>query len=266
MVRQDDPYRGTSEIFRKTMRYIAGEPGVTAASQAPPQPPPTPRRKPDLGEQLRKAPYWHRDKLLDQCLTNCEWFAEADDEIKRLKGLLIKLDEEKATLHTRLTSQEKIVREAQDSAFALMASTVSKAEDDDVVRSKIRRVRAEWKSFAKDWALKDIRDVADKHIDLYKLLCKNLVAADEVQAADGLYEPKYQARVPSMLLNAELARFIATEIVSRPFGAAYGLGANPDAAVEVSSMIMEDLGLLYEHFKYGVLLPLLLCTCPKGWN
>ena len=232
---------------------------MTTGSPAPAYPvtvqEPQHNRLIDLGQELEKvrrktaSGEWDKNKLSQKVVEYCEWAAQLQHKrFALLKELNAKTDE-CLDLQGRLLHQDQDVRKAQETAFALMASNVSSAEDDNVIRSKLKRIRARWKTFARDWALKNVDDIQDK--GEFMKLFDNLVAPDEHNSEDGLWEEKNKGIAPAILLNAELARFIAAEIVTRPFTASFGLGTKPDDTPEDTLTMMRALETIYDLSKKG---------------
>lgn len=148
-------------------------------------------------------------------------------------------------LERLLADQESVVREAQESAFALMASNISQAENDDKICSRLRMIRMQWKNFAKKWASKSMADIRKKEHILIRKMVNAWVAQDEDDSSDGIWAMENNAKAPPILLNTTLAHFIAENIILKPFTAAYNL---KDSAARVSCdafTIMNSLDELY---------------------
>ena len=136
------------------------------------------------------------------------------------------------------------MRKAQETAFALAAINNSKAEDDDTVRSKLKGLRSQWKVFAKDWAAKHWSDINERP-EINQLLA-GLVEADERQSPDGLWASQNMGKAPSILLNAELARFLAREIILQPFTSTFAYSSEVNADVDNPCATMDTLNKLYK--------------------
>lgn len=161
-------------------------------------------------------------------------------------------------LQSRFDFQEEIVRRAQEAAIALRASNFSMAEDDDKIRSKLNGIRREWKVFAKDWAVDDLSSIKGDGSGVDEMFAR-LVEADENQSRDGLLTSQNAGKAPSILLNAELARFIGQEIILQPFISAFGYASKTNAF-----KLMDSLNQLYELDKLQRVRNGMLATVPCG--
>ena len=148
-------------------------------------------------------------------------------------------------LEKRLAGQESVVREAQESVFALMASNTSMAENDDKICSRLRIIRMQWKNFAKKWASKSMADIRDEEDHSIRRLVNAWVAPDEDQSHDGIWAIGNNRKAPSILLNTVLAHFISEKIIGKPFTAAYNLKESAETLSYDDSIIMKSLDELY---------------------
>lgn len=162
----------------------------------------------------------------------------------KAEELLASSTEEKFKLQSRLASQEKVVRKAQETALALRASDNSQAEDDDVIRAKLQGIRGQWKIFAKDWAVKHLPSIRETESRAEEMFAR-LVEADEKESRDGLWTLQNASKYPSILLNAELARFVGKEIISEPFISAFAYDSEINANVNEPWSTMGSLNVLY---------------------
>ena len=192
-----------------------------------------------------RAQKWNHKKLLEEYVKLHGRKVDAEKTIIDLEKDLDFTELENAKLQEQLSRQDQDVRRAQESAFALMASNVSRAEDDETVRSKLRAVRGQWKIFAKDWALSSLNDVGDRDKAAVQHLINRLIAPDEAQARDGLMTLANRGKAAAIFLNAELARVIGQQLIVRPFISAFGLGTSFDDSAKASLFTMNDLERIY---------------------
>ena len=159
---------------------------------------------------------------------------------------------EKAMLEEQLSQQDQEVRKAQESAFALMASKSSRAEDDETVRSKLKAVRGQWKIFAKEWATASLDYIESKDRPAIPQLIGTLVASNEVEASREITAPANRGKAPAILLNAVLARFVGQHIVQQPFISAFGLSSSVSESKESPQIIMIALERIYKSSMRGM--------------
>jgi hypothetical protein len=152
-------------------------------------------------------------------------------------------------LKHKIQVQDSDVRKAQDAAFAVVASTGPKAEDDDVIRSKLKSVTSQWKPFAKKWALKSFDELQGDRLEAAKPILEELVAPDEAESADGLFE-RNANKAPGILLNAELARFVVRRLLENPFIAAFQPGVTDDTEA-LKPNTAQTLHAIYDYLKQG---------------
>ncbi|MCJ1352219.1 MAG: hypothetical protein MMC33_002203 [Icmadophila ericetorum] len=150
-----------------------------------------------------------------------EKLQKAESHISNLEQLLSATETKAATLHQLVSRQDRDVREAQESVFALMKSNAPTAED-DVVRSKVKTMRAEWRPFAKEWAVKRPPDIKESESPAILRLFQTLMIHKPMESQNYLWT---RTCSPLILLNAELADFICFEIIKKPFISAYGYSA-----------------------------------------
>jgi hypothetical protein len=151
----------------------------------------------------------------------------------------------------QVQDQDYAVRKAQESAFAVVASTGPKAEDDDVIRLKLKSVTSQWKPFAKKWAMKSLNELQGDRMEIARPIIVELVAPDETESSDGLFEPCNASKGPGILLNAELARFVVNRLLENPFTAAFQFSTTEDA--NASKMeTARTLHALYLYLQRGV--------------
>ena len=172
------------------------------------------------------------------------------DEIERQKSM-------NQSLLTQLEGQESTVREAQESAFAVVALSVPKAEDDDVIRSRLKNATSRWKQFAKKWASRSLANLKENKVELLKPLFEDLVqdrilAEDEGHSPDGIFESEHDSIAPGILLNAELARFVVIRLLDQPFTAAFKSGAVPEHdSWSTTGSTMQALHDIYHYILQG---------------
>ncbi|MCJ1432674.1 hypothetical protein MMC27_002031 [Xylographa pallens] len=203
----------------------------------------TDRVRSRLDDMRLQARSWYRERAIEECLQTCAELERAENMIQSLKEEYITLNNEKSVLESRLACQDVDVRRAQESAFDLMVSSIPKATDDEVVRAKLKSIRAQWKMFAKEWAVADIRDGESAAV-----LFDKLMAPDEKKARDGLWNKQNIGKAAVVLLNAELARFIGDKIISQPFTAAFDYGTMHTDNPQLFSDTMETLNRVYDLF------------------
>lgn len=155
-------------------------------------------------------------------------------------------------LEGRLADQESVVREAQESAFALMASNISVAENDDKICSRLRIIRMQWKIFAKKWSSGVLADIQDEKYLWVREMVNAWVAPDEGQSQDGIWAIENNRKAPSILLNTVLAHFISTKIIRKPFIGAYNLKEEGSVSFDDGN-IMNSLDQLYAIKMRGLL-------------
>ena len=193
---------------------------------------------------------------------------QLQDEIETQKGM-------NETLMAQLEGQDFTVRKAQESAFAVVALSGPRAEDDDVIRSRLKTATSRWKQFAKKWASKSLVDLKDEHIELLEPLFEDFVhskilADDEGDSPDGIFERDHDRKAPSILLNAELARFVVINLLEQPFTAAFTFGAVSGSDSEsTTGSVMQTLQSIYHHMlqgRWSILLLLQNANEPDTWQ
>lgn len=188
--------------------------------------------------------------LSHQQLVNAYIDCMQEREIAQTENLSFRNEAEQSRqkildLEERLADQESVVREAQESAFALMASKISIAENDDKIYSKLRMIRMQWKNFAKKWASKSMTDIPNKeHVSIRRMV-NTWVAPDEYQSHDGIWATENDRKAPSILLNTVLAHFISSNIIRKPFTSAYNLKGGTKTVLYDDVTIMNSLDELY---------------------
>lgn len=180
--------------------------------------------------------------LEEECVAWSQRATSAEEEVRSCKDRL-------SELQSKFVSQDEAVRKAQETAFALAASESSKAEDDEIIRSKLRVIRNQWKTFAKEWAVKKSSSIKEEEWSKVDELFARLVGVDENQRPDGLWSKQSPGKAPSILLNAELARFLGKEIMSQPFISAFAYASEPNADLKRSFSYMKVLNNLYKPEK-----------------
>jgi hypothetical protein len=175
---------------------------------------------------------------------------EAEHRVQELKTELDRIRTVNNNLQHQIEDQDSAVRKAQESVFAVMATTGPRAEDDDIVRGKLKIVTSQWKPFAKAWAIRSVSEIKDEATPEWKIFA-DLVVPDEVNARDGIWEPENDAKAPSILLNAELARFIDKEIIRQPFIAIKGLTVPQQKGSIDLSTEPSTFQTIYERTKKG---------------
>jgi hypothetical protein len=176
---------------------------------------------------------------------------EAEARILQLEKEISNYQSANESLLHQLEDQDSAVRKAQESAFAVVASTGPKAEDDDVIRSKLKSVTSRWKPFAKKWAVRSFDELQGDRLEIARPIIEELVAPDEFKSSDGLFEPCNASKGPVILLNAELARFVVDRLLENPFTAAFQLGTTEDANASKTETD-RTLHALYLYLRRGV--------------
>ena len=189
-------------------------------------------------------------KLSHQWLVAAYIGCMQEREIARIEnlGLCNELQQSRqkiSELEKRLAEQESVVRNAQESAFALMASNVSVAENDDKICSKLRMLRMQWKNFAKTWASKSLAHIRDEKYILVRKMIDAWVASDEDHSHDGIWANDNDRKAPSILLNAILGHFISGNIIRKPFAAVFNLQESAEFVRHDNFTIMNSLDWLY---------------------
>lgn len=254
-------HRDGSHTGRKgwKKRFFNDAGSTSAPAEVAPEMPSNPKSAPappprlTLAEKKQRAYWYSFDKLFDEYVRYLEAWTESDREITGLHADLKAAHEANAELKSQLLKQDKDVRTAQETAFSLMASNVPKAEDDDTIRSKLGRVKSQWKMFSKDWAVKKLEDISDRDGPSVKMMFVPLIASDEDSAPDGIWTPRNRGRAPSILLNTYLARFIAEWIISKPFTAAFDFRSGTDETPTDPYVLVNALGALYDATKTGMI-------------
>ena len=226
---------------------------TTGASGSVATPPQTDSTRSQINQHdMRILQSWSQGQLIDEIGKSWGRVQRRENKISSLEQALIAERRQNSELQDRLSSQDSDVRQAQESAFALMASSSSKAEDDDVICSKFKASRSRWKQFAKEWAAKDLPKTEEGITAIASRLSPNLVASDEGQSADGLWSKRHESKACALLLNAELGRFIGQEIVQRPFTTAFDHGTETDDYTNGDPTVMRNLDMLYGEFLRGL--------------
>ena len=186
------------------------------------------------------------DDLLSRCNRYRKERDQADQDVRVLK-------DEISALSSRLADQDQQVREAQESVFALMKSSHTKAEDDSIVESRLNATRAQWKVFAKEWAVKHLADVKEEwFLGAQVAQPFNTTAVPQERGfPDSLWLKSNMGKAPPILLNLELASFIGREIVTKPFISAFGFGTEQDDGSGDSLHTMNALEKLYTRPRQG---------------
>ena len=151
-------------------------------------------------------------------------------------------------LEEQLSQQDLDIRKAQESAFALMAAEVSRAEDDETVRSKLKAVRGQWKIFAKEWATINFES---KDRPVVSQLIDSLTASKEAEVSREIMAPANRGKAPAILLNALLARFLGQYVIKRPFISAFGLEPPLTGSDESPQLTMATLEQIYKTSMKG---------------
>lgn len=201
---------------------------------------------PHRTDQMRKE----FSRLSHQELVNAHAKNMLDREIEQMESLTLfnALEQSRqkvSDLEKRLADQESVVRKAQESAFTLMASNTSLAENDDKICSTLRVIRKQWRNFAKKWASMSMADIRVKKHHLIKKLVDAFVAPDEDHSHDGIWAVENNRKAPSILLNTVLAQFICENIIRLPFTAAFNLEERAETDLCDDTTIMSRLEDLY---------------------
>lgn len=213
---------------------------------------------------VESPPFQEADQLREgssefsyQRLVDAYPYCTQEREVSQMENLNLcseveQLRQKVSELQGRLAEQESVVRDAQESAFALMASNISVAENDDKICSRLRMIRMQWKVFAKKWAAKNMAQIGDEKHVLIKKKFKVWMAPDEDQSCDGIWTIENNRKAPSILLNTALAHSITKKIVETPFKAAYGLKGITKSLRGDRDTIMNSLDKLYAIKMKGV--------------
>jgi hypothetical protein len=171
-----------------------------------------------IAQVRNKYSHW---ETADRYLASKQQTILAEAKIRDLEAQLGRCDDSRQDLLRQLQNQEIAVRQAQEQVFAVVASNGPRAEDDEVIRSRLKSVTSQWKPFAKRWALKSFKELQGRNLEIAKPMIDELVANNEAHSPDGLFEPQNDSKAAGLLLNAELARFIINRLLERPFIAAF---------------------------------------------
>lgn len=180
---------------------------------------------------------------------------EAEARAMHLENEIANFQGMNESLQLKVQGQDFAVRKAQESAFAVVASTGPKAEDDDIIRSKLKSVTSQWKPFAKKWALRSLQELQGEKFELAKPILEELVADDEYDSHDGLFQHKNDNKAPGILLNAELARFVVNQLLEKPFTAAFGFNSSQET-ISSNGRTSQTLHELYLYLRHGMSLSL----------
>jgi hypothetical protein len=178
-------------------------------------------------------------------------------EVKQLQEETERQKSTNESLQIQLEGQDSTVRKAQESAFAVVASSGPKAEDDDVIRSRLKNATSRWKQFAKKWASRSLANLKEHNFELLKPFFEDLVhdkilAEDEAHSPNGIFEPPHDSIAPGILLNAELARFVVIRLLDQPFTAAFTFGAVPEPdSGSTTGSAMQTLHGIYHYILQG---------------
>jgi hypothetical protein len=173
---------------------------------------------------------------------------EAEARVSQLEAEIDLYQGKTRSLIDQVQEQDSAVRKAQESAFAVVASTGPKALDDDIIRSKLKGAISQWKPFAKKWALRSLQDLEGDRLEAVRPMVEEHVAPDESDSLDGLFEQHNAGKAPAILLNTELALFIVRRLLSMPFTSAIGLG-NGGPSGTLKNDTAQTLQSLYEYLQ-----------------
>ena len=199
-----------------------------------------------------RAEAWDRQKLTDEYVKNYTRRLNTQEENQLLRQQVRALQQQESELQRKLSNQDYDVRQAQESAFALLSSNAPSAEDDDIVRSRLKSIRGQWKVFAKDWALKDVRDTNSEHNVTLSQHIQRILMPENLQAKDGIMAKTNRGKAYVILFNMELARFIGEEILGRPFISAFEYNAEVPGETKSPNSTLGALEHLYNNYLEGV--------------
>lgn len=220
----------------KTRDEESGPPSTS--SEPPATVPPVHPSMSELDELKVNVKRWEAPKLREECISWCQEAIRAEEEVKAREISI-------SVLQSQIVLLDNQVRKAQEKVFGLAPADVSKAEDDEIIRSKLRGVRTQWKMFAKEWAVKHLSSIKEEERPEVDKLLARPVVTDESQSRDSLWTNQSAIKA-SILLNAELARFLGKEIMLQPFISASAYVSETNAAVNASCPSMETLNQLYK--------------------
>lgn len=135
-----DPDHTKNKKGSSTSKTISGESDRPSTSSEPPATVPTVHPSMSELEELKvSVKTWEAPKLREQCISWCQEAIRAEEEVRARETNI-------SVLQGQIVLLDKQVRKAQEKVFALAASAasdVSKAEDDEIIRSKLRGIRTQ---------------------------------------------------------------------------------------------------------------------------
>ena len=189
-----------------------------------------------------------------------KWHDESEDRIKTLAkenrrqtkayGKLNRdftdLTTDSENLRKELELKEAQIAALQGEHFEVKQDTgYSQAEDDNLVRDKIKQCTEEWRSWSGKYAVQSlsiIRQESRKDIELLFSKCSN---PDARLSVDASFAGEPAAKAPKLILYASLAKLISDAIIQHAFFS-LEVPASPG-----TDSIARDLNFVYELAQKG---------------
>src|SRR5271170_6692549 len=137
-----------------------------------------------------------------------------DKAYQRLKKDFDELAADTEGLRRELSDRERQVAALQTEHLEMsrrMGS--SQAEDDDIVRDKIKNCTSTWRQWAKVYAINDLSKVKREQRNDVEVLFAASSAPGDQAAVSWIWSSEFGQSLPRMILNATLAKFIADTII-----------------------------------------------------
>jgi hypothetical protein len=179
------------------------------------------------------------------------------DELKRQNKKMdkayqrLKKDFDELAADTEGLRRELIDRERQVAALQTEHLEMSRrmgssqAEDDDIVRDKIKNCTSTWRQWAKVYAINDLSKVKREQRNDVEVLFAAASAPGDQAAASWIWSSEFGQSFPRMILNATLAKMIADTIIKEPFFNLIAPGTHG------SDSVARDLDFVYREAQKG---------------
>lgn len=132
-------------------------------------------------------------------------------DISRLSQYNAELEEELHLQNSQIrTMQEQRMRHIETRGFM-------RAEDDDIVRSKIQSCMRRLQSWAEYYAIAKFSHVKEADHPLAKRVYQKTLVPDKAVEPGTFFPVYYDFVPPGIILNAELARYVTKHIFQQPF-------------------------------------------------
>ena len=179
------------------------------------------------------------------------------DELKRQNKKMdkayqrLKKDFDELAADTEGLRRELIDRERQVAALQTEHLEMSRrmgssqAEDDDIVRDKIKSCTSTWRQWAKIYAINDLSKVKREQRNDVEVLFAASSAPGDQAAVSWIWSSEFGQSLPRMILNATLAKMIADTIIKEPFFNLIAPGTHG------SDSVARDLDFVYREALKG---------------